>query len=307
MDIRQLKYFVQIADSGNYSLASQKLFVSQPALSKTIKSMEEELGFEFFYTYQRRQHLTDAGQAFYDKAVHLIKEYNSLMNTAYDESGINKGHLTIGLSAAAGPALFGHISPRFAAMYPLIEVSITEKDTTTLKEEIFKRDTDAAFIDLSYIRKEEENLFDIFRIAESDLVVVVSQSNPLFFFKSIKYDDLDGKDLIIYQHEERSAGQLGMDLRIPNSRPHIVLTSSQWHLIFDLVEADLGITIAPYYLFDRFRVPGIKAIPIDEPSSKRIIALITKKDENRSKALRTFIEFASRKEQYSEMIYRLKV
>ena len=98
-----------------------------------------------------------------------------------------------------------------------------------------------------------------------------------------------------------------MDLRISNPRPHIVLTSSQWHLIFDLVEADLGITIAPYYLFDRLRVPGIKAIPIDEPSSKRIIALITKKDENRSKALRTFIEFASRKEQYSEILYRLKV
>ena len=307
MDIRQLKYFVQIADSGNYSLASQKLFVSQPALSKTIKSMEEELGFEFFYTYQRRQHLTDAGQAFYDKAVHLIKEYNSLMDTAYDESGINKGHLNIGLSAAAGPALFGHISPRFAAMYPLIEYSITEKNTSTLKEEIFKRDTDAAFIDLSYMRKEEENLYDIYRIAESDLVAVVSQSNPLSSAKSVKYDDLDGKKFIFYQRDEASAGQLGIDLRQTSARPRIVLSSSQWHLIFDLVEADLGITIAPYYIYDRLRVPGIKAIPIDEPSGKRIIALIAKKDENRSKALRTFLDFASQPELYSEMIYRLKI
>jgi DNA-binding transcriptional LysR family regulator len=73
MDIRQLNYFIQVADCGSYSLASQKLFVSQPALSKTIKNMEEELGITFFYTYQRRQHLTDAGQAFYDKASHLVK------------------------------------------------------------------------------------------------------------------------------------------------------------------------------------------------------------------------------------------
>lgn len=52
MDIRQLAYFVQIAECGSYSLASQKLYITQPALSKVIKNMEEEMGFPFFYTYQ---------------------------------------------------------------------------------------------------------------------------------------------------------------------------------------------------------------------------------------------------------------
>ena len=51
MDVKQLNYFVQIAKYGSYSLASQKLYISQPALSKVIKNMEEEMGFTFFYTY----------------------------------------------------------------------------------------------------------------------------------------------------------------------------------------------------------------------------------------------------------------
>ena len=50
MDVKQLNYFVQIAKYGSYSLASQKLYISQPALSKVIKNMEEEMGFTFFYT-----------------------------------------------------------------------------------------------------------------------------------------------------------------------------------------------------------------------------------------------------------------
>lgn len=81
MDVKQLNYFVQIAKYGSYSLASQKLYISQPALSKVIKNMEEEMGFTFFYTYQRKQKLTDAGQAFYEKAVRLIENYNDLIQT----------------------------------------------------------------------------------------------------------------------------------------------------------------------------------------------------------------------------------
>ena len=137
MDIRQLHYFIQVADCGNYSKASQKLFISQPALSKTIKNMEEEMGFTFFYTHQRKQHLTDAGQAFYDKAVHILKEYEALMNTEYEDTGVVSGHLTIGLSAAAGPALFAHVSPKFTSIYPLIDISLIEKDSSIIQEEVF--------------------------------------------------------------------------------------------------------------------------------------------------------------------------
>ena len=308
MDIRQLKYFVQVADSGTYSLASQKLFVSQPALSKTIKGIEEELGFTLFYSHQRRQYLTDRGQILYDKAVHLIKEYNSLMETAYDESGIEKGHLTIGMSGSTGSSsLFGHIYPGLAAKHPMIDFTTVEKATSTLKEEIYKRDIDAAYIDLMYLRKDEENLFDIYKIVESDLVAVVSAANPFASINSLKYTDFNEKPLILFQSEDTSSNQLALDIRTSVSKPRLLMTSSQWHFIFDLVEVDLGMTIAPYYIFERLRVPGIKYVPIDEPSARRTIALIAKKDENRSRVLKAFIEYASKPKYYQDLNYHFKV
>ena len=307
MDIRQLHYFIQVADCGNYSKASQKLFISQPALSKTIKNMEEEMGFTFFYTHQRKQHLTDAGQAFYDKAVHILKEYEALMNTEYEDTGVVSGHLTIGLSAAAGPALFAHVSPKFTSIYPLIDISLIEKDSSIIQEEVFKRNIDAAFVDLYYLNSEDSSLFDIFEVAKSELVAVVSTDNPLSEKKRIYFDDLDGKDIIFFQSDESSFGLLSIDLRSSKARPKMVMSSSQWHLIFDLVEADYGITIAPYYIYSKLSNPKLKAIPFDEPSSKRSIALITKKDENRSRALKAFIEFTSNKELYADLADKLKL
>lgn len=81
MDIRELKYFIQVAKDGNYSVAARKLYISQPALSKVIHKLEE-MGFEFFYTFQKRQNLTDLGMAFYEKAVRVVSEYEGLMETA---------------------------------------------------------------------------------------------------------------------------------------------------------------------------------------------------------------------------------
>ncbi len=305
MDIRQLNYFVQVADCGSYSKAAQKLFISQPALSKTIKNMEEEMGFAFFYTHQRKQHLTEAGRSFYDKTVHFLKEYDALMRTEYQHSDIVSGHLTIGISAGAGPALFAHISPKFSVAYPMIDITLVENATSLIKEEVLKRNIDAAIVDLYYITNEELDQLDVFEIAESDLVAVVSTDNPLADRHILSYDELDGKEVIFFQNEGSSIGLLSVDLRVSKARPKIVMTSSQWHLIFDLVEADYGITVAPYYIYSRMKNPKLKAIPFDEPSSRRSIAMITKKDENHSKALKAFIDFTSDKKIYSDMSSKL--
>ena len=305
MDIRQLNYFIQVADCGSYSVASQKLFVSQPALSKTIKNMEEELGITFFYTYQRRQHLTDAGQAFYDRAVHLVKEYNSLMDTSYNEAGINKGHLSIGLSAFSGSPLLSHVIAKFSGMFPMVEISITESETSLLKDDVIKRKLDAAFIDNYYLRNDDKKLLDIYDLAESDLVIVASVNNPISSMKKISYTDLDGKDLIIYQRSDSPTGQLAFDFKVTTAKPKIVLASSQLHMIFDLVDADYGITIVPYYVFERLQKPGLVAVPISDPSSRRTISLIVKKDDNRSKLLNAFVKYASKREQYSDLDCKL--
>ena len=61
MDIKQLYYFTAVAQAGSYSKAAESLAVSQPTLSVTVKKLEEELGVQLFYAFNREQHLTDEG------------------------------------------------------------------------------------------------------------------------------------------------------------------------------------------------------------------------------------------------------
>lgn len=302
MDIRQLQYFVQIADCGSYSLASQTLFVSQPALSKAIKSIEDEMGFKFFYTYQRKQKLTDAGRSFYEKAVNFLESYDTLINTTYLEAGVDKGHLNIGLSVMGGPALFSYLFPKFKEKYPQITVSVMEKESSNLKEEIIKKNLDLAFIDLYHIKEPEDtDNFDIFKLITSDMVVVASVDNELAKFKEIEYRALNEKNLILFNDGDNYSGQVRNDMKLMGVKPNIVLSSTQWHFIIDMVANNLGVVLCPYYIFKKYNNPKICCIPLSEEFGKRDIGIIVRKETYRTRACMSFLAYASNPTSYDEI------
>ena len=102
MDIHELRCFAQAAKDGSYSVAAEKLCISQPALSKIIQRMENELDTKLFYTFQRRQRLTDEGEVFLKKAVRVINEYDSITESAHPNKGCYQGQIFIGFPQNAG-------------------------------------------------------------------------------------------------------------------------------------------------------------------------------------------------------------
>lgn len=297
MDIHQLYYFVQVAECGSYSVAAQKLFVSQPALSKAVKRLEEELGFTVFYTYQKKQWLTDAGQVFYEKAIHLLKEYNDLLEITNDRAAINKGHINIGLCSEAGIELFSHIIPPFRKNYPLIDFTIFENSSFILKEKVFRGNIDLAFVDIS----EEDNdnsTFDLYELTRNDLVIVASNDNPISKFESIHYCDINGIDYIAFNESRQSLRRVDKLLQKEAIKVNTILSSSHWHFIFEMVAANVGFTIAPLLTYKKYANPSIKAIPLEEPEGKGKIALIAKKDVILSRASELFLDYATNTELY---------
>ncbi len=299
MDIRQLNYFVQVADCGSYSLASQKLFISQPALSKAIKNIEDEMGFSFFYTYQRRQRLTDKGQAFYDKVVKLLANYEELIQLTYLEAEIDKGHVSVGLSTAAGPALFAHIFPVFRKAFPQITFSVMEKETNVLKEAVMRKDLDAAYVDMSHVKEvEDTDNFEIYWLTRSDIVIVTNADSPLAQLNEARYTDLAGHPMIMFSGGKDFSNQVEGDMKEWGVKPEVVLASNQWNFIMDMIAGGMGYVLAPYYIYEKFKNPKLSCVLLDENTRQRDIALITKKGEYRSRACANFLAFASKPESY---------
>src|SRR5690625_977138 len=96
MDIRHLEYFTEVAKHLNFTKAASTLHISQPSLSKTVKSMEDELGVPLFNRSFRHLELTDAGKALLHNAKHVLHAYQNLTNELNDVMNLKKGEIRIG-------------------------------------------------------------------------------------------------------------------------------------------------------------------------------------------------------------------
>ena len=107
MEIKQLKYFLEIAQAGSFSRAAEKLSVS---LSVAMKKLEEELGIQLFYTFDRRQKLTDEGSCLLTGAKRLLDVYQETIENVTAISRAEKGSFVLGLSPLFGFCFFGDLS-----------------------------------------------------------------------------------------------------------------------------------------------------------------------------------------------------
>ena len=175
MDIRELKYFIQIADSASYSSAAEKLYISQPALSKVIQKMEEELGYDLFFTHQRQQKLTSEGERFYYKASRLVDEYNDLLKPPQIQETASQGQIFLGFPDVAGICLFSNLIADFSRLYPNVKLQIKENGSKRIMA-----DVESGVLDVGCtVAPVPEDRFDVRPLIQDISDLVVSIHHPL--------------------------------------------------------------------------------------------------------------------------------
>ncbi len=107
MDIRQITYFVAVAQNGSFSKAAEMLSLSQPTLSLAVKKLEEELGVRLFYSFNKRQELTDEGRALLESARQLLDDYQRTVEHVQTSRNSRSGTFTLGLAPVRCLLLWG--------------------------------------------------------------------------------------------------------------------------------------------------------------------------------------------------------
>ena len=100
MEIRQLRAFVAIADSGTFTAAAQQVHVTQAAISMQIRQLETELGAKLFVRAPRRVVLTEAGEQLLQRARHILRDHDAAVDEVADLAGTQRGRLRIGSASA---------------------------------------------------------------------------------------------------------------------------------------------------------------------------------------------------------------
>lgn len=136
MELRQLKYFLAIADSGSFSAAAERVFVAQSALSHQMAQLEGELEVELFLRNRRGVALTDAGQRFYPHAVSILRQTQEAAQAARSGGGEPSGKVVFGIPHSVSQALALPLLRAVRQALPQVQLELTEELTGNLATQL---------------------------------------------------------------------------------------------------------------------------------------------------------------------------
>ncbi|MDO4920413.1 MAG: LysR family transcriptional regulator [Phascolarctobacterium sp.] len=177
MLLRQMKYFLAVADCKSFSEAAEQCFISQSAISQQVKALEDELGTELILRSNRRFALTPAGEFFYQKAKAIVQETENLKNNLYQLERRQESRLRIGCRSNYNVAIMSHVLKTLLPENQDIAINITYGEHDALMNKLLAGELDIAINDL---RSEDElKKFCCHHIESVNCLVAISLQNTL--------------------------------------------------------------------------------------------------------------------------------
>ena len=194
MEIKSLRYFLAVAREENMSKAAEQLHVSQPTLSKTLKSLEEELGKKLFVRHSFSISLTDEGMLLRDRAQNLVAMSDKIEQEFSSLDDITGGDIYFGLAESYQIRYLAREIYKLKEKYPNFTYHITSGDTEQVTEKLDKGILDFAVL----CETPDSNKYEYVKFPEADVWgAIISSSHPLAKKKSIHVSDLIGQPLFV--------------------------------------------------------------------------------------------------------------
>lgn len=243
MTFEQLKSFLAIVKYNHFTLASQKLYISQSSISKHIKSLEKDLGVELFNREHRNIKLTDAGEEFYIFAHKAVDDYKNILLDMKKYSCEESSSISIGVTDTMVDYGIASLIGDFQSEYPNIQIDLIERSNRKIIEYISDSVVNLGFINSHC---EHKNIFNLQKIIDDDLVLATSKKHPFSEKSSIdifdtakeKYICVNG-DYYLHNVFLNTWGNL-------NYFPSTLYIDSQTKTLLALVCENIGITLLPY-------------------------------------------------------------
>lgn len=273
MEMHQLRYFVAVARTRNFSRAAEQCHVSQPSLSQQIQKLEDELGERLFDRMKREAKLTANGETFLHRAVRILEEVDAAKREATDAQDLLRGTLTIGVLPTIAPYLLPDVMAEFVEKFPGVQLVVQEETTARLLKLAHACELDLAL--LSPPLRDER--LEARELLSEELLLALPPGHRLAGKRVVNAQDLDGERLIVMK-EGHCLGDQVLGFCDQNGLRHrISFRSSQLETIQSLVRAGLGISLIPAMAAqrDRNKVPVYRSLASPKPSRK-IIAAWTK-------------------------------
>src|ERR1700722_13987085 len=240
MKLHQLRYLAAVAQSGlNITAAAQKLHTSQPGVSKQIKLLEDELGFQIFTREGRNlTRITPAGQSVIDRALQILKETQAIRDLATELRDEGRGSLAIGTTHTQARYVLPEVIHQFRDRYPDVRLNLHQGTSEQIAEMVAQDRIDCA------INTGSEHLFGDLALLPCDRwhrVIVVPKDHPLVGIPKPTLKQLVAYPLITYTFSFSGPSSLHQAFTKAGLTPDVAITARDSDVIKTYVRLGLGV------------------------------------------------------------------
>ncbi|MCD9455295.1 LysR family transcriptional regulator [Klebsiella pneumoniae] len=258
MDIRTLRYFVEVVRQQSFTRAAEKLFVTQPTISKMLKNLEDELNCTLLIRDGRKLLLTDTGRVVFERGQAILGEFSQLESELSDINHLHKGVLRLGIPPMVGMLMAEPIS-RFRPRYPGVELKIAEFGGLTGQQAVSNGELDMA---MTALPVEEDSSLTILPLFNHPLCVLTPRPAEWEGKTSLSPAELASHPLVIYNEEFALSQQLMRLFAEHDVKPRIAVRSGQWDFLAAMVQAGIGVAILPGPICQRLDRQNFCWIPL---------------------------------------------
>lgn len=270
VNLRDLKYFVALADTRHFGKAADACFVSQPSLSIQIQKLEKSLGVKLLERTSRSVLLTDIGKVVAEQARDVLQRAETIRDFAKQAQDPFSGQLNIGLISTLIPYLLPHVLPELVKTenYPKLKIYLTEQLSSDLVLNLKQGELDA--IMLAELPQEED--FHVAPLFQEEFLLAVSTNHALATKKSIKASDLTGTELLLLEEGHCLRAQLLDFCETHGAKEAKKFRGASLEILRYMVSAEIGITLMPRLACEPSDM--ICYIPFRDSAIKRSINLV---------------------------------
>lgn len=284
MELRQLKHFVTAVEQGSISAAARVLNLAQPAISSSIKKLEQELKTPLFNRRDRGIALTKAGNEFVSHARQILSQAEDAKLAMQAMEGLDQGQVDIAVPSMLGSYYFPPLLMAFRHQYPNIDMSIQDTGTRNIRRMLLDGEVELGVVASKDLTPE----LDSGPLIREKMVVCMSVDHPLAEKEVIEYADFLSHDLVLFRKGYYHHILLDRICSKENIKPRVAFISNLLPLIKSVIRQ--GYAISPMWQVAIREDDQIVTRPFAE-TFEIDLSLAWRKDSYLSRANQVFRDF----------------
>lgn len=295
MNLQYLRVFLAVAEHEHITHAAEELIISQPAVTKTIQNLEQEIGLELIERHGRRIVLTHAGHVLHSYARRMFAVEREMMEAMSALRDIESGEVTLAANTTTGVYLLPQIVARFRAQYPQVALNISILNSHEIVEETLNWKLDFGLVESNPSNLPPDLKVEVF--AHDELLLVVGPRHRWRGVPSLSPEALGNGELVVREEGSgiREVIEQALLLYGVSVTPLLVLPDNE--AIKQMIMSGVGAAFVSALAVQRELASGdLIRVPVDDIELHPQLSLVMRKDKQLSRAAQAFCDLLAQQE-----------